>query len=105
MIIDAYSPNMSSTVLPEIPGSTIALIAIIPAKITNTARPKVTLSMSLTIPELPFTTGLKYVMTNTITIPSKVNIASMYFCLRVSNSSIMMIGIAASIRPMKSELI
>ena len=97
-----YSPNIKSNVEPDIPGNTIADIAIIAHTKIYTISPKFKLFTSTLVPEPEI--GLKYVMAATIAIPITVNIKYLYFPTKLSFSSLIITGIANIIKPKNKEL-
>ena len=81
LIIGTYIPNISNNVEPDIPGNTIADIAIIPTTKMYIPKPMLRLSNDKP-PDSPLDTGLKYVIAATIIIPIIKNIIFwIYGCL------------------------
>lgn len=102
--ISAYSPKISSIVDPDIPGKTIADIAIIPVKNIYTINPMFKLLSFITKLLLLPDIGLKYVIVNTIIAPIIKKIISFLFSSKFF-SDLTIIGIDAIINPKNKEFI
>ncbi len=105
-IIVEYRPNIKSNVEPDIPGSIIADIAIIPAKNTYTpiCGEKVVVTSVARVVVL-VDTGLKYVINPTISAPSIRYGICLVFAFIRAFSSLYIRGMEKTMKPKKRELI